>query len=165
MIRKFSTTALLFLTACCLVVPVLAQSMPMLKYASVSATAVPAAATIGGTAKIVVTIAVSPGFHVNSAHPNDPDLIPTVVSTASVPGLIFGTPVYPTSKTINAPSLSQKPLSVYTGTIKIRIGIKVAKSAKPGSYKVPITVSYQGCNASACYPPTSSTVSTTVTVQ
>jgi hypothetical protein len=130
-----------------------AQMPGGLQYATTSASISPAHAAPGSHATVTVTVHVSSGFHINSATPNDSDLIATDVSVAESHGITVGKPVYPAAKTIQAPALSQKPLSVYIGTAKIEVPVTISRSAKPGKYVLPVVISYQGCNASACYPP------------
>jgi hypothetical protein len=135
------------------------------KIATSTATVSPATVSAGGSGVIKVVIKVASGFHINSATPNDPDLIGTTVTPASVSGLKFGKAVYPAARTITAPSLSQKPLAVYVGNVTVNLPVKVAKSAKPGKYKTSIAVYYQGCNSDACFPPTTDTVVVSVPVK
>ena len=135
-----------------------------LKYATVSATASPKIVHPGSTVLLKILVKVSPGFHINSDKPNDPDLIPTAVSFGPEKSVAYGSPSFPNPKTISAPSLSQKPLSVFTGTAVILDKVTVSPSAKPGQYTLSASVSYQGCNMNSCYPPTSSTVNASVKV-
>jgi hypothetical protein len=143
----------------------LAQLPGGLKYASTSVAVTPKAVPRGGASTIDVTIKVAPGFHINSVKPNDPDLIATTAYAGPVKGLKYGDTVYPTAKTISAPSLSQKPLSVYTGTSIIKIRFTVSVSVKPGQYVIPVSVSYQGCNTSACFPPKTDTLNAKIVVK
>ncbi|HEV2471749.1 MAG TPA: cytochrome c biogenesis protein CcdA, partial [Chthonomonadales bacterium] len=55
-------------------------------------------------------------------------------------------------------------LPVFEGSVKI-IATEVAlRGAKPARATLPISVHYQGCNATSCYPPTSITTSVSVVV-
>ncbi len=135
-----------------------------LKYVSTSAKAEPATIPAGGKSTIDVKLSVISGFHINAAKPKDPDLIPTAVSEVVTPGFKFGAVIYPKAVVINAPSLSQQPLLVYLGSNIVKIPITASKSVKPGLYKLSVSVQYQGCNTSACFPPKTDNISVPVVV-
>jgi hypothetical protein len=159
-ITLLATIALLTLTGGA----VFAQYPGGLEYAATSVSFTPKTMHPGATGTLVVTIRVLPGFHINSVKPNDPDLLATLVTVTPTHGLMFGRATFPKARTISAPSLSQRPLSVYTGLNKIIVGVDVPKNASRGEYKVPVSVFYQGCNSNACFPPKTDDLIATVKV-
>jgi DsbC/DsbD-like thiol-disulfide interchange protein len=140
------------------------MTMPVLNYAAVSGLVRPSSTAPGSRASLIVTITVKPGFHINSDSPNDPDLIPTVVTATAAKGIVVSPAAYPHATVINAPSLSQKPLSVYVGKVFVKVPLKISPIVKPGLYKVNVSVSYQGCNSNSCYPPDTKTLTAILSV-
>jgi len=124
----------------------------------------PATVARGSGGTLLVTLTVSPGFHVNAVKPNDPALIPTVFTGHAPKGILFGPAHYPASKSMRV-SYENKPMLVYTGTTAISVPFTVTKTAKSGPVQLLGTVNYQGCNATSCYPPTSASVHASVTVR
>ncbi|MCW3059324.1 MAG: dsbD [Capsulimonas sp.] len=158
--RSFAAAAALLITAA---IPALAQ-MPGANVAKVSTTAKPAAVKHGGKGVLAITVNVAPGFHINANKPNDPDLIPTVFTAENTPGVKFGAPKYPATKSITV-SYEKKPMLVYQGKAVILIPYTIAPTAKPGKVVLKGTLGFQGCNDSSCFPPDSAPVSASVTVK
>ncbi|BDI28598.1 hypothetical protein CCAX7_006490 [Capsulimonas corticalis] len=159
MIRRSFAAAALIATAA-VTMPAQAQ-MPGANVAKVTAAAKPSAASHGRKGVLAITIAVSPGFHVNANKPNDPDLIPTVFTAQSTPGVTFGAPKYPAAKSITV-TYEKKPMLVYQGSAVILVPYTVSK---PGKVVLKGSLGFQGCNASSCFPPDSAPVTATVTVK
>jgi len=103
--------------------------------------------------------AVAPRFHINAHNPSDPDLIGTDFHGT---GAAFGATHYPAPKTI---SVGKKPTHVYQGRSVITVPFTVPKTGKPGRMTVGGSLTYQGCNETMCYPPTTVTVKAVVTVR
>jgi len=112
----------------------------------------PASATPGSGLDLEVVLKVEPGWHVNSAQPSLPYLIPTSV------GLDIAGPVaidridYPEGK-LSSMGFAGKPISVYEGTQKIRLKLTLSHDAQPGQVKVAGWVISQACNDEACQLP------------
>jgi len=140
-----------------------AQAPGNISYAKATAVARPGGVKPGGRTTVVVTIDVTPGFHINSVKPADPNLIPTHFTMSASPGFSFGKTLYPPNKTVKE-SYSPKPMLVYMGKVTIRVPVTVARTVRPGHYKLSDQLSYQGCNATACYPPHVEALPVTITV-
>lgn len=160
-------TRTLFLALCAAVcaaslVPARAQEPTIVSVASVKAS--PATVVPGGHGTLTVTLSVAPGYHINAHTPNDPSLIPTSLTVTSA-GAIFGAARYPASKTIKV-SYAPKPILVYESKTTILVPFTVSKAAKHGK-KMAILgmLSFQGCNQSSCFAPTSLPVHATVEVK
>ena len=142
--------------------PVRAQGPTIVSVKSVKMS--PATVAPGGHGTLMVTLAVAPGYHINAHTPNDPSLIPTSL-TATSAGAVFGTARYPASKTIRV-SYTPKPILVYEASTTILMPFTVAKSAPHGKKMAVLgTLSFQGCNQSSCFAPTSLPVHATVGVK
>lgn len=122
-------------------------------YVKVNAQTKPVSASRGARSMLVIAVAVSPGYHINSNHPSDEFLIATKVTLSAAPrGIELGTPVYPPAKTISTPA-SDKPMSVYTGKIDIKVPVTISRGARPGHYLVSGSFYSQGCTSTACFAP------------
>lgn len=154
--------ALLALCTAASFAPARAQGPTIVSVASVKAS--PATVTPGGHGTLRVTLSVAPGYHINAHTPNDPSLIPTLL-TASSAGAVFGAARYPASKAIKV-SYTPKPILVYEAKTTILMPFTVAKSAKPGRKMAILgTLSFQGCNQSSCFAPASLPIHATVGVK
>lgn len=118
----------------------------------------------GGKGALQIVIQVANGFHINANKPNDPDLIPTVVKGVGPSAVTFGAPVYPRPQSIKT-AYEKDPMLVYQGKSVILVPFKVARSARSGSLGIKANISYQGCNAASCFPPTSLVVSSTTSIK
>jgi hypothetical protein len=132
------------------------------KYAVVSASASPVSIKPGGHGTLVVKVVIDPKFHINSAHPKDPNLIATVFQGSSIGGIKFGTPKYPADHSVTT---SSGTVAAYTGTAEIDVPFTVATNAKHGNYSLNGSLTYQGCNANACFPPKSDKISAELKVK
>ncbi len=142
--------------------PVRAQGPTIVSVKSVKAS--PATVAPGGHGTLLVTLSIAPGYHVNAHQPNDPSLIPTSLSATSA-GATFGAARYPASKTIKV-SYAPKPILVYEASTTILVPFTVAKSAPHGKTLAVLgTLSFQGCNQSSCFAPTSLPVRAAVGVK
>ena len=154
----------MFGAAAALMLPAVRSDAQGMTVATVRAVVKPTTVARGSSGTLLVTVVVSPGFHINAARPNDPALIPTVFTGHAPKGILYGAARYPAPKSMRV-SYENKPMLVYTGTTVISIPFTVAKTAKPGAGQLLGTVNYQGCNATSCYPPTSTSIQALVTVR
>ncbi len=134
------------------------------RYATVAASASPVAVAPGQSGKLIIRLAVAPGFHVNSAKPDDPSLIATSFAPNAVKGVHYGAPVYPAVSRVKIEA-SPKPIPAYIGSVAIIVPFTVAKSAHAGKLSVGGTLTYQGCNAVSCYPPKQDPIAAAVSVK
>jgi len=123
-----------------------------------SAVIKPSQVSVGGKGSLVVSVSVASKFHINANKPNDPDLIPTTIKATGPATIRFGVPVYPTPQLIHV-SYEKQPMLVYQARSIIVVPFTVAKSAKVGALQLKAVLSYQGCNPTSCYPPTSVSMS------
>lgn len=125
-----------------------------------------------GSADAIVTLSISPGFHINANPATFPYLIATELQPIPYPDnpIDTGTPVYP-SPVKKKFAFAEQPLAVYEGDVTIRLPVHFASAGK--SYvrvtsgvhlSQPITLKVQACDEEKCYPPATldSTISVTV---
>ncbi|MCK6606565.1 MAG: thioredoxin fold domain-containing protein [Ignavibacteriaceae bacterium] len=157
-LRQFLAAFLLFISA----VPVMAQfgaeNVVGVKFYT-SRETVPA----GKEVKLAVEMNIESGFHINSNRPKDEFLIPTSVRIKAPAGISLGAMIFPPANDYNF-EFSDKPVSVFEGTIYISGLIKVAETVAPGTYQTDVTVEYQACNDQSCMPPKRVTEKVTINV-
>jgi len=124
----------------------------------------------GGNADAIVTLSISPGYHINANPATFPYLIATEVQPSVEPDepLGAGKPVYPVGikkKFIFA----EQPLSVYEGDVAITLPLHLPRSneayihpGKGARLSLPIEVRVQACDTEKCYAP--DTLKTTIAV-
>ncbi len=117
----------------------------------------------GETAKLAAVAQVAPGFHINDHHPSEDYLIPTELKLAASDKLSVEKLVYPKGELKSFP-FSEKPLSVYQGTLIVGALFKLDSAAPIGDFPLTGKFSYQACNDHECLPPTSVPVSLDVKV-
>lgn len=130
-------------------------------YATVSYTAKPAVIKRGGRGVLTIKIVVKPGFHINAAKPNDPNLIATMFIPKAVKGITLLLAHYPAPHSVMS---AGERISAYTGTVTVAVPFMVASSAHPGKAYLSGTLTYQGCNAVACFPPKQEKITAPITV-
>ena len=108
-------------------------------------------AKIGGTVRVVLTVQVDDGYHVNSNTPAESFLIPLRLTWTRGP-LDAGVVSFPKPE-FEKLSFSQKPVSVFKGRFEIVTKFKVPSSASAGRATVSGKVHYQACNNRMCLPP------------
>lgn len=107
----------------------------------------------GKPAKATVRFRVNKGFHVNSNLPSSDLLIPTEIKFEANPAVILGKLEYPKGEEFALSFSPQQKLSIYQGDVAVNVPLRAAKGAKPGSYTLKGSLSYQACNDNACFPP------------
>ncbi|MDB5327012.1 MAG: dsbD [Phycisphaerales bacterium] len=157
--NRFRSIAGLLLVALCVWPAALANAAGQ---ATVTAAADHDHAKAGDSVTIDVTIDVAQGLHAQSHTPNDPNYIPLVLTPKAMPGVTFGTPVYPAGVDETYPGLGT--LNVYTGQVVVKLPVKIAADAA-GPLKVAGVVRYQACNDTACFPPQRAPFEVTITVE
>jgi hypothetical protein len=134
------------------------------KFASVTAQAAPQALARGASGTLVIHLALTPGYHVNAAKPNQPDAIATTFTPSPAPGIKYLKPRFPAEHLVKL-SPSTPPSNVYTGDVAISIPFTVTKAAAPGAHSVGGTLTFQACNASMCFPPKQQPVTARISVR
>ena len=100
-----------------------------------------------GASRVVATVAVQSGFHVNAHRPNEEFLIATALTLQSV-GIAFDEPAYPEPQSKTFSFNGDKPLLVLDGTFDITT---VARPVPTGP--VELVLRYQACDDERCLPP------------
>jgi Thiol:disulfide interchange protein DsbD, N-terminal len=115
----------------------------------------------GEDLSIPLKIAIRPGYHINSNTPAEDYLIPTRLTWRNA-GLKLKSVEYPKAESVQY-EFSEKPLSVYSGTITLRSVLAVPAPIPPGLKDLTAKLRYQACNEKACLPPVTVDVTVPVT--
>lgn len=105
--------------------------------------------------RFAVKLNISEEWHINSNNPNEDFLIPTRLVSED-PRFQFAKIVYPEAKELKF-EFSDKPVSVFDGTIYIGALLRIDAALDEGYYSIPIKITYQACNNQSCLPPSSLT--------
>ena len=117
-------------------------------HAYVSLDEVPA----GHPFEVAIVVDILTGYHMNSHTPSEEYLIPTGVTLAPMPGFREMGATYPEGQMLQF-DFSKEKLSVYSGSVTIRVKLAADASAALGEATLPFTLRFQACNMSACLPP------------
>jgi hypothetical protein len=102
--------------------------------------------------EIAVVAEILPGFHVNSNKPSEDYLIATELKPELPTGFKVLSSTYPPGQ-MKSFQFAKKKLSVYEGTVTLRMKLQAPADASLGATKLPIILRYQACNDSTCLPP------------
>src|SRR5712671_1339117 len=123
--------------------------------------AVPVNVSQSSPVDAVVTLSISPGFHVNANPATFSYLIATEVTAGEVDGIIVGTPAYPAAVKRKF-QFAEEPLAVYEGEIPIKLNVRTAANATTGRKSLRVDVRVQACDEEQCFPP--ATIRSTIPV-
>jgi hypothetical protein len=115
-----------------------------------------------GSADAMVTLSISPGYHVNANPATFPYLIATEITPGKSEGIIVGKLSYPTAAKQKF-QFAEEPLAVYEGDAQIKLSLRADSKASAGSRSLPISVRVQACDNEKCYPPAN--LSATIAVE
>ena len=109
--------------------------------------------------RVAVEAEIARGFHVNSHTPSEAYLIPTTLTPHLPAGIELAGVDYPDGRLVEFPFSPGKPLSIYTGSVTIRLRLTAQAHAPLGATTIPMTLRYQACNNTTCLPPVNIPVS------
>ncbi|HKS39729.1 MAG TPA: protein-disulfide reductase DsbD domain-containing protein [Blastocatellia bacterium] len=115
----------------------------------------------GTAAKLEVVLDIDSGYHINSNRPNDRNLVATALKFDKVPGLVVSPVVYPKAK-MQKFEFSEKPLSVFEGSVVLRFTARALPNAGANTLKGKLTI--QACNDQLCLRPQTVDVSISIEV-
>lgn len=103
----------------------------------------------GGQLEVSLDFSITPGWHVNSNEPSDPNLIATSLTLQPPKGIGIASVVYPEAHEF-VPKFQPEPLLVYSEQFAIKVTFRVGADVAPGDYAVTGTLKYQPCNDEVC---------------
>ena len=114
----------------------------------------PASTTVaaGGKGRLSLKVTLPQDVHVQSDKPDDPSLIPTVLTVTPPPGVVVERIVYP------APAPFQQagratPLTVFGPEFVIDVQLSIGPGVSAADLKIPAHLRYQACNERVCFAP------------
>ncbi|MCC6402669.1 MAG: thioredoxin family protein [Fimbriimonadaceae bacterium] len=117
-------------------------------------------AVAGSTVDAKIRATFPPSFHAYQNPPSDPSNIPFTIESGGANTKITGIR-YPRGTPKPFPGFDQ-PLGMYEGTIEVPF--KLTLPDQPGPFKPSVKVGYQICDDTNCWPPTSETVTGTMSL-
>ncbi|MCX6562491.1 MAG: protein-disulfide reductase DsbD [Candidatus Aminicenantes bacterium] len=126
---------------------------------------VPAAETFkaGQTYPLTLEVNIRAPYHINSDQPLESFLIGTTVDFKTQPGVSYKKVTFPAAE-VKKLELSENPLSIYEGTVRITAEVVLAPDFKGKELKIEGSLGYQACDDRSCLPPAEVTFSRTVAV-
>lgn len=109
------------------------------------------AAAEPGKGRLLLSVRIGEGWHINSHTPSEDYLIPTSVALDPAPSVEAGPARYPEGKLLKF-AFSDKPLSVYEGRFAIEIPLAWTGGSLP---VVTGKLEFQACNDKQCLAPAS----------
>jgi len=113
----------------------------------------PATALPGQSVTATVRAQIRAGWHVNANPPSADYMVPTKVELTLPTGFAYRPPLYPKGEQHHF-AFADEPLSVYQGTIEVKVPFGVSASAK-GAETIAGVFRYQACNDELCLAPAS----------
>jgi hypothetical protein len=106
----------------------------------------------GGAAEASVRLDIAQGYHTHANPATDKFYIPTELRAEPQEGITPGKPVYPAGAPRKL-SFFDKPLSLYEGSVRIKLPLRADKNAVKGRHTLRARLRVQPCNDEACFPP------------
>ena len=103
----------------------------------------------GRPATVDLHLRVAANMHINAHAPHQDYLIPTTLTAAAAPGIMWGAIDYPTGVDRTFIFSPTEKFSVYAEDVTLRVHL----IAQPGDHTATATLRYQACDNRACYPP------------
>ena len=118
----------------------------------VTATVEEAKLAAGGAGEATVRIDIAQGYHVQANPASDKFYVATELRAEPQEGLTPGKPVYPPGRSLKL-GFSDKPLSVYEGSVRIKLPLRADQNAAKGRHTLRAKLRVQHCNDRECFPP------------
>ncbi len=115
-----------------------------------------AAVRPGGVVRAVLKLAIEPSWHVNSNQPLEDFLIPTAIELAPDARATLRAARFPEPEIVKL-TFSEKPMAVYSGTVRVGLEIEVPADTPAGTLDLAGIVVSQACNDEMCLPPAEAT--------
>jgi hypothetical protein len=106
----------------------------------------------GAKFQAAVVVDITGGYHINSRHPSETYLIPTVLKLDKLQGVTAGLVLYPKGQ-VKKFSFAEKPLSVYEGRAILKFAATASPTLAAGSHSIHGKLTVQACNDEACLQP------------
>ena len=112
---------------------------------------------------VAIVVEIERQYHMNSHKPLDEYLIPTTLTAQLPQGFREVETSYPEGQLLKF-AFASTPLSVYSGSVTLRMRVEAAADAPLGGATLPFILRYQACNDTTCLPPVKLPVSLSIQV-
>jgi hypothetical protein len=129
-----------------------AAATPTPQQQVVTATVEEAKLDAGGAGEATVRLDIAAGYHVNANPASDKFYVATELTAEPQEGVTPGRPVYPDGMSRKL-GFAEKPLSVYEGSVRIKLPLRADKGAAKGRHTLRAKIRVQPCNDEACLQP------------
>ena len=118
----------------------------------------------GSTTIVSLRVELPAGVHVQAHQPNDPLLIPTVLTVDAPAGVTVASVSYPSPAELKQTGRRRGAAGAWTACSTSRVTLAVAADTASGMRSVPAVLRYQACNDEVCFPPARAASAWTLTV-
>ena len=129
-----------------------AAPTPAPKAQPVTATVEEVRLDAGGAGEATVRLDIADGFHTHANPATDKFYIATALTAEPSDAIKPGSPVYPPGVQRKL-GFEEKPLSLYEGTVRIKLPLRADKNAAKGRHTLRAKLRVQHCNDRECFPP------------
>lgn len=119
----------------------------------------------GARATLTLVATIREGFHINSHRPKPDYLIPAEVELVEAPSFVLDTVSFPPGKLKAFAFSSGEKLSVYEGTVRLPLRLRVKPGTPAGTHTARLVFRYQACNDQICLRPAQREATLTVQVR
>jgi DsbC/DsbD-like thiol-disulfide interchange protein len=117
----------------------------------------------GSTGKLILTLVMAPGWHINAHGASAENVIPTEFSWSPPPGFTVIQIQYPNGEPVKV-TFQDEPLVAYQDEVQIVVDFKVGNTVTPGSVPLVGEVAVQACSDEVCLAPSDLPVSVPVDI-
>ena len=117
----------------------------------------------GASGKLVLTLIIVPGWHINAFGRSAEDVLPTEFGWTPPPGFAVTETEYPKGEPVRV-SFQKEPLIAYQDEVQIVVGFRVGEAVKPGTVLLTGEVTVQACSEDLCLMPSDLPVSVPVEI-
>ena len=120
----------------------------------------------GSSFRAAIVMEIPAGLHVNSNKPLGKYVIPTVIKIEAPKGLKVTPVSYPAGavRSFDFGGGAPERLSVYEGRAIMRFNVTVAPDAPLGVARVRVSVRFQSCSDTVCFPPATRDLSLAIAI-
>jgi DsbC/DsbD-like thiol-disulfide interchange protein len=130
---------------------------------SVEAEVQPARILPGSSGKLLLTLVIVPGWHINANGASRENVLPTEFVWMPPNGVAMTKIEYPRGEPVRV-AFQDEPLMAYRDEVQIVVDFRVDKTAKPGVVTLAGEVTVQACSDEVCLAPSDLEVSVPVEI-
>jgi thiol:disulfide interchange protein DsbD len=141
-----------------LVAPLLRAQPASASKVSVVGEVMPPRILPGASGKLVLTISIAPGWHLNSYGMTAEDVLPTEFGWTPPPGFVVTGTQYPRGEPVSV-SFQKEPLYAYQDEVQIVVDFRLGEAVRPGTVLLAGDLTVQACSENVCLMPSDLEVS------